>query len=162
MAVLGGIIPPLVTPLSPSREFDADAARRLAAHVLAGGAHGLLVTGSNGEVAALPGRIRSLAIASAVEATNNRVPVIVGVARVNFEETLSEIEGAAEAGAAAVLVTPPYYSPVDQAAIRSFYLKLAESSRLPILVYNIPAFTKVSVAPETVAELAADWRNHWH
>lgn len=152
--LVSGIIPPLVTPLQSSGEFDDVGCRNLVNHVLAGGVHGVLVTGSNGEVAALPPRVRTRAVVTVADEVAGRVPVLVGVARVSLEEAEAEIHSAAAAGAAAVLVAPPFYSTIDQDAVRTFYLRVADSARIPILVYNIPAFTKVSIAPETVGELA--------
>src|SRR5438105_13668004 len=67
---------------------------------------------------------------------------------------MAEVEAAARSGAAAALVTPPFYYPIDQASVLAFYRALAAESSLPILLYNIPQNTKIVAEPETVAALA--------
>jgi dihydrodipicolinate synthase/N-acetylneuraminate lyase len=67
-----------------------------------------------------------------------------------------EVEAAAGLGAAAALVAPPFYYPMDQTTLLAFYRQLAKSSPLPILLYNIPQNTKVVAEPATGAALAAD------
>ncbi|HET8523313.1 MAG TPA: dihydrodipicolinate synthase family protein [Thermomicrobiales bacterium] len=153
---LGGIWVALATPLKSDGSFDAEGCRRLVRHVLADGAHGILALGSTGEVAALNKATRTAVIETVAGETRGRAPFLVGVAQTELNAAIAEIAIAAEAGAAGALVVPPFYSPIDQATTATFYRRLAAASHLPILVYNIPAFTKVVVAPATVAELAAD------
>jgi dihydrodipicolinate synthase/N-acetylneuraminate lyase len=153
---LAGIIPPLITPLAPNGEFDPVGCGNLVRHVLAGGVQGVLVTGSNGEVAALDRVNRARAVDAVIAEVNGRVPVIVGVAQVCLQDVHAEVHQAAEAGAAAALVAPPYYAPVDTTAVRSFYLEVAERATLPVLVYNIPQFTKVGIPPDVISELAGE------
>jgi 4-hydroxy-tetrahydrodipicolinate synthase len=86
--------------------------------------------------------------------------VICGVAQNQLSSVRAEIEAAAGLGADAVLVTPPFYYPTDQAGVLAFYRQVAERSPLPILVYNIPQFTKVVTEPATVAALAREGAIH--
>jgi 4-hydroxy-tetrahydrodipicolinate synthase len=153
---LGGIWVALATPLQPDGSFDVDGCRRLVRHVLDDGAHGILALGSTGEVAALDKATRQAVVETVAAEVKGRTPFLVGVAQTEVNTAMAEIAMAAGAGAAGALVVPPFYSPIDQSVVQTFYRRLAESSHLPILVYNIPAFTKVVVAPGTVADLAAE------
>jgi 2-dehydro-3-deoxy-D-pentonate aldolase len=151
---LRGVLPALVTPLHLDGAVDEPAIHRLVEHVLAGGVHGLLALGSTGEVASLVQAARRQVLAAVVKSAAARVPVICGVAQTTLAGATAEISAAAELGAAAALVAPPYYYPIDQPTVLGFYRSLAKTSELPILIYNIPQNTKVVAEPATVAALA--------
>ena len=151
---LRGVLPALATPLTRDGAIDEPAMKRLVEHVLAGGVHGLLALGSTGEVASLDEAARRKVLAAVVKAAAGRVPVICGVAQSRLADATADVSAAAELGAAAVLVAPPYYYPIDQATVLAFYRQLAEDSPLPVLIYNIPQNTKVVIEPATVATLA--------
>ena len=153
---LRGVLPALVTPMKRDGEVDEPAIDRLVEHVLAGGVHGVLALGSTGEVASLDQAARRLVLAAVVNAAAGRVPVMCGVAHSRLADAKAEVKAAAELGAAAALVAPPYYYPTDQPTVLRFYRELAATSPLPILIYNIPQNTKVVAEPATVAALARD------
>jgi 4-hydroxy-tetrahydrodipicolinate synthase len=153
---LRGVLPALVTPLTRDGAVDEPAIQRLIEHVLAGGVHGLLALGSTGEVASVDQAARRQVIAAVVKAAAGRVSVLCGVAQSRLADAKADVIAAAEHGADAVLVAPPYYYPIDQATVLSFYRAMAATSPLPILIYNIPQNTKVVVDPATVAALARE------
>jgi 4-hydroxy-tetrahydrodipicolinate synthase len=153
---LRGVLPALVTPLTRDGAVDEPAIQRLVEHVLAGGVHGLLALGSTGEVASLDQAARRQVLAAVVKAAAGRVPVLCGVAQSRFADAQADVIAAAELGADAVLLAPPYYYPIDQATVLSFYRAMAAGSPVPILVYNIPQNTKVVADPSTVAALARE------
>jgi 4-hydroxy-tetrahydrodipicolinate synthase len=151
---LAGVLVALASPLKRDGSVDEPAFARLVEHVLAGGVHGLLPLGSTGEGAALDEPSRRKALQAVVEAAAGRVPVICGVAQPNLASARTEVESAARLGADAALVAPPFYYPMDQAGVLAFYRRIADTAPVPILVYNIPQFTKIVVEPATVAALA--------
>jgi 2-dehydro-3-deoxy-D-pentonate aldolase len=151
---LRGVLPALVTPLTRDGAVDEPAVERLVGHVLAGGVHGLLPLGSTGESASLDEKARRAMLAATVKAAAGRVPVICGVVQSRLAAARAEVKTAAELGAMAALVAPPYYYPIDQATVLDFYRRVADASPLPILVYNIPQNTKVVIEPATLATLA--------
>ncbi len=153
---VSGVLVALATPLNRDGSVDEPSITRLVEHVLAGGVHGLLPLGSTGEGAALDEAARRRVLSAVVEAGSGRVPVICGVAQASVASVRTEIESAARLGADAVLVAPPFYYPMDQASVLAFYRRIAEHAPVPILVYNIPQFTKVVVEPATIATLAAE------
>src|SRR5438105_3874043 len=152
---VSGVLVALATPLNRDGSVDEPSITRLVEHVLAGGVHGLLPLGSTGEGAALDEAARRRVLSAVVEAGAGRVPVICGVALASVVSVRTEIESAARLGADAVLVAPPFYYPMDQASVLAFYRRIADAP-VPILVYNIPQFTKVVVEPATIATLAAE------
>jgi 4-hydroxy-tetrahydrodipicolinate synthase len=153
---LTGVLPALITPLLSDGKVDEPAVTRLVEHVISGGVSGLLALGSTGETASLDETARRTMLSSVVAAAAGRVPVICGVAQSHLSAARVEVEAAARLGAAAALVTPPFYYLIDQATLLAFYRRLAKDSPLPILLYNIPQYTKVVAQPETVAALARE------
>jgi 4-hydroxy-tetrahydrodipicolinate synthase len=156
LAGLRGVLVALATPIRPDGHVDESAVGRLVEHVLAGGVHGLLALGSTGETASLDGASRRAMLTATVAAAAGRVPVICGVAQSHLGAARAEVEAAAATGADAALVAPPFYYPTDQTGVLEFYRSLAEGSPLPLLLYNIPQFTKVVAEPATVALLARE------
>lgn len=153
---LTGVLVALVSPLHRDGSADEPAMARLVERMLAGGVHGLLALGSTGETASLDEATRRAILAAAVKAARGRVPVLCGVAQSPLAAARAELHAAADLGADAALVAPPYYYPMDQTSLKDFYRELAGASKLPILLYNIPQFTKVVAEPPTVAELARE------
>jgi 4-hydroxy-tetrahydrodipicolinate synthase len=153
---LTGVLPALISPLRKDGKVDEAAVGRLVEHVIDGGVRGLLALGSTGETASLDETARRTLLSSVVAAADGRVPVICGVAQSHLAAARVEVEAAARVGAAAALVAPPFYYLIDQATLLAFYRSLAKDSPLPILLYNIPQYTKVVAQPETVATLARE------
>lgn len=151
-----GVMPALVTPLKQDGSADEPAIQRLVDHVLAGGVHGLLALGSTGEGASLPEPTRRRVLECVVKVAAGRVPVLSGVAQPHLDAARAEVAAAARIGANAALVAPPFYYPTDQATLLEFYRRVADSSPIPILIYNIPPFTKLVAEPATVAALAKE------
>lgn len=137
-------------------EVDAGGVTRLVEHVIDGGVQGVLALGSTGETASLDERSRRHVLDGVIKAAGGRVPVLCGVAQSQVSSAVAEVDAAAKAGADAALVAPPFYYPTDQAGVLAFYRAVAEGAAIPILVYNIPQFTKVAIDPATVAALAAE------
>ena len=153
---LAGVVPALISPLRSDGRVDEPAVARLVEHMIDGGVHGLLPLGSTGETASLDETARRTVLSCVVAAAGGRVPVICGVAQSHLAAARVEVEAAARLGAAAALVAPPFYYPMDQPTLLAFYRSLAANSPIPILLYNIPQFTKVVAEPESVATLARE------
>ena len=157
---LRGVLVALASPMTRGGEVDQAGAARLLGHVLEGGVHGVLALGSTGETASLDKKARRALLEAVVRAADGRVPVLCGVAQTQLSVVREEIEAAAGLGADAALVAPPFYYPTDQEGVLAFYRQVADGASLPILVYNIPQFTKVHIEPATVATLARDGAIH--
>lgn len=147
---LCGIIPPLVTPLKDHDTLDCAGLERLVEHVLAGGVHGLFVLGTTGEGPGLSYRLRYELIERTCSQVAGRVPVLVGVTDTAFVESINLAGIAADEGAAAVVLAPPCYFPVDQSELLGYLEHIVAELPLPVFLYNMPSHTKIKFEPETL------------
>jgi dihydrodipicolinate synthase/N-acetylneuraminate lyase len=148
--VLHGIIPPLVTPLSGQDALDIGGLERLVNHTISGGVHGLFVLGTTGEGASLSRELKLEVIRRSCERAAGKVPVLVGITESAYAESIRLARAAAEAGAMAVVAAPPYYFRYSQADLLGYVKQLAAELPLPLVLYNMPQFTKVEYSIETV------------
>jgi dihydrodipicolinate synthase/N-acetylneuraminate lyase len=147
---LRGVIPPMVTPLLDPDTLDAAGLERLVAHILAGGVHGLFLLGTTGEGPSLSYRLRAELIERTCRLVNGRVPVLVGISDTALVESVRLADVAARAGAAAVVVAPPYYFVPSQAELLGYLERLVRQVSVPLFLYNQPSHTKVPLEIETV------------
>ncbi len=153
---LAGVLIALASPMTKGGAVDGAGIGRLVEHVISGGVHGVLALGSTGETASLDERARREVLDAVVTASAGRVPVLCGIAQSQLSTAIAEVAAAARAGADAALVAPPFYYPTDATGVLAFYREVAAGAEIPILVYNIPQFTKVAVDPTTLATLARE------
>jgi len=153
---LRGIIPPMVTPLAGHNQLDEAGLERLVEHMIAGGVHGLFILGSCGEGPSLSARLRRQLIDRTCQCVDSRMPVLVGVTDPCYDESLSLASYAADAGADAVVISAPYYFPINQSDLLAHFQRFAQESPLPVTLYNMPALTRMSFEPETVERLAEE------
>src|SRR5580693_5577452 len=108
---LTGIVPPMVTPLRGRDELDLLGLERLVEHILSGGVSGLFILGTTGEGPSLSYQLRRELIRRVCKQVNHRVPILVGITDTAFVESVNLARSAADYGAAAVVLAPPYYLP---------------------------------------------------
>ncbi len=152
---LNGIFPPVPTPFVDNR-LSAD---KLIANIhrwAETGIRGIVVLGSNGEAAYLSAAEKRQAVKAAVGGASKRMMVIAGTGSESTVETLRLTDDCASLGAHAALVLPPNYyaGQMTRAALTAHYTDLADRAAIPILLYNVPKFAKISLPPEMVAELS--------
>jgi 4-hydroxy-tetrahydrodipicolinate synthase len=152
--LLSGVLVALVTPLDDDGRLDETSLARLIEHVVAGGVSGICPIGSTGEGPHLPQAQRLQVVGIVAREVCGRLPVIPGIAATTLVEAQEQAARYAELGATALLVAPPFYYPISQSGINTFFTELADRSPIPVLLYNIPVFTKVAITPDTVATLA--------
>ena len=145
-----GIIPPMVTPLKEWDTLDQDGMVRLIDHILSGGVHGLFLLGTTGEAPSLSHRLRKEIVQRALDQIKERIPVLVGITDTSFDESINLAEYAAEKGASAVVLAPPYYFPAGQLELLEYLEHLVPRLPLPLFLYNMPTHTKLFFEPETV------------
>lgn len=152
---LSGSITALATPFTAAGEVDVDAWRRLVGQQLEAGTQALVVAGSTGEAAALYDVEYDTLLHAAIEMAGGKVPVVAGTGLSNTDKTIARTRRAAGLGADAVLVvTPPYVRPT-QGGLLAHFRAVADDSKVPVLLYNVPARTGCDMEPETTAALAA-------
>jgi 4-hydroxy-tetrahydrodipicolinate synthase len=151
---LSGVSVAAVTPFDAGGNFEEKSFCTLLDWWLKQGVHGIVACGTTGEFAYLNHSERRRVFEVAVQHINGRVPVIVGTGFASTKETIAMNETASAVGADAALVITPYYYPVAQKALYEHYKRVAEYSKIPVLLYNNPQVAHVTLEAETVAELA--------
>lgn len=151
---LGGIIPPLVTPLRDRDALDEPGLERLVEHVIAGGVRGIFILGTTGEAQSLSSRLRREMVTQTCRLVRGRVPVLTGITDTAFEESVSLARHAAGAGASHLVLSTPYYFPAGQSELTEYIRHLVEELPLPLMLYNMPSLTKVWFEIETLRRLS--------
>jgi 4-hydroxy-tetrahydrodipicolinate synthase len=146
----------MATPFDEQGAVDADAARRLATHLLEHGSHGLVIAGSTGECPTLTDG-EEIELLRAVRAeVGDEVLLICGTGTNDTRHSRELTKMAADAGADASLVVAPYYNKPNRAGLKAHFEAVAEAvPELPMVVYNIPARVVINMPPDLLAELAA-------
>ena len=148
-----GSLTALVTPFRGGA-VDTRALGELVEAQIAGGTHGLVPCGSTGESATLTHEEHVEVVRHVVRVARGRVPVIAGTGSNSTAEAVRLTRGAEEAGADGALLISPYYNRPTQEGIYRHYAAVAEATKLPLIVYNIPGRTASNIAPETIGRLA--------
>jgi 4-hydroxy-tetrahydrodipicolinate synthase len=148
-----GSLTALVTPFRAG-EVDYRAVADLVEWQIAEGTHGLVPCGSTGESATLTHEEHLELVRQVVRWARGRVPVVAGTGSNSTAEAIRLTRGAADAGADAALLISPYYNKPTQEGIYRHYVAVAEASRIPLIVYNIPGRTASNILPETLGRLA--------
>ena len=149
-----GIIPPLVTPLEDNDTLDHAGLEKLIEHVISGGVHGIFILGTTGEFSGLSFKLKNELIERTCRLVNNRVPVLVGIADCAYNESLNLARKAADSGADALVVLPPFYFYPSQKDLLGYITRLTAQLPLPLFLYNIPVHTKVGFTAETLRQAA--------
>src|SRR5258708_2951864 len=150
-----GIIPPVATPMQANEDLDLPRLRSHLDFLIEGGVHGVFVLGTNSEFYALDEREKQEVIATAVSHVRKRVPVYAGTGAATTREAVRLTRMAEREGADGVSVITPYFIQPNQQEIYDHYRRIAESTSLPVILYNNPATCGgVKIDVETVARLA--------
>ncbi|MFF4731545.1 4-hydroxy-tetrahydrodipicolinate synthase [Streptomyces mirabilis] len=159
-SAIRGSIAPVVTPFTDDGAVDHNSLRSLIRFQLESGSHGISLGGSTGEPSAQTVAERIAAMRTAAQEIGDRVPFLPGTGSHKLNETLELTAAAQELGADAALVITPYYARPTQEALYEWYARVArEFPDLPIVAYNVPSRTAVDIAPETVKRLFTDFGN---
>jgi 4-hydroxy-tetrahydrodipicolinate synthase len=156
MKEIRGVITAMATPFADDGRVDADGARRLAAHLLEHGSHGLVVAGTTGECPTLTDG-ETIELLEAVRAEVGEEPLLVcGTGTNDTRHSCELTKMAAQAGADASLVVVPYYNKPNPAGMKAHFETVAAAvPDLPMIMYNIPSRVIVNMSPGLLAELAA-------
>jgi dihydrodipicolinate synthase/N-acetylneuraminate lyase len=151
---LEGVIVALLTPVDREGKVDHGALRQLVERLTSRGVAGVSPLGSTGEGYSLGLDQRLAVVDTVAESVTAGMPVIPGVFAHNHEQAVAEIAAYADRGGTAVLVAPPGYYPLSAAEQEGYFSRLADAAALPLVMYNIPVYTKVQIAPAVAAALA--------
>lgn len=144
----------LVTPFSADGSVNYEEFARLIDFQIENGTDALVIAGTTGESSTLSEQEHIDVIRFAVEHTNHRVPVIAGTGSNATATAVMLSQEAEKAGADALLLVTPYYNKTSQRGLYVHYKTIAESTKLPIILYNVPSRTGLGIDVETAAKLA--------
>ena len=151
-----GCIAPIVTPVDEHENVDEKGFRALLDWCVAGGLHGILVAGTNGETMALTQKERLRAIRIAVDQIGGRIPVMAGCMDTSTRRVIENIRAAQDVGAACAAVTPVFYDrhTSQDETVRHFERILQETDIPELVIYNIPPFVGIKLTPQTIIRIS--------
>jgi 4-hydroxy-tetrahydrodipicolinate synthase len=159
MKELGRLITAMVTPFDNKGEVDYVQAKKLAKALLASGSEGLVVVGTTGESPTLRHEEEKRLFTEIKKAVGNKGSVIAGTGSNNTAEALEFTKDAEKIGVDACLLVVPYYNKPSQDGLYQHFKKIANSTSLPCILYNVPSRTITNLAAETTIKLSYDAPN---
>ncbi|MEW6725362.1 4-hydroxy-tetrahydrodipicolinate synthase [Desulforudis sp. 1088] len=150
----GRVLTAMVTPFDRSLEVNLPVARKLARYLVENGSDGLLVCGTTGESPTLGKDEKVELFRAVVEEVGGKAVVVAGTGSYSTKESIALTQAAEKVGVDALLLVCPYYNKPSQEGLYQHFKAVAESTSLPIMLYNIPSRTGVNLLPQTVARLA--------
>ena len=149
----------LVTPFKKDFSIDIEALRAIVNFQIDNGIDYLVVLGTTAENATLSKAEKELVIKTIVDANNGRLPLVLGVGSNNTAEVVEELKSRDFSDFVAVLSVSPYYNKPTQEGIYQHFKAIAEASRIPVILYNVPGRTASNILPSTIIRLANDFKN---
>lgn len=150
----GPLVTAVVTPFDDDLQIDLKKFEKLLDHLLETGTTAIVVSGTTGEAPTLNSIEKLKLWERAMDYLDKKIPVIVGVGTNNTKTTLHNIKLAEEVGVDALMVVAPYYNKPSQKGLLAHFTQLAQSTKLPIIIYNIPSRCGVEIELKTIIELA--------
>ena len=144
----------LVTPFTNGR-VDTAAIERLVEMQLAGGTSAIIACGTTGEPTTMNAEERELTVRTVLKAVNGRVPVIAGTGSNCTQNVIETAKRYEDIGCVAQLVVTPYYNKTTQEGLYRHFMAIAEATKLPIVIYNVPSRTSLDISPEVLDRLAS-------
>lgn len=133
-----GVIPALLTVFDKDENIDEQGMRQLVSYLIDKGVDGLYLTGSTGEGFTMTGEERKRVVEIVIDETKGRVPVVVHVGAIGTRITIDLAKHAEQAGATGISSVPPFYYKFSEEQIVKYYRDIAESTALPMIIYNVP------------------------
>ncbi|PAD19675.1 4-hydroxy-tetrahydrodipicolinate synthase [Terribacillus saccharophilus] len=151
---LTGIWPAMVTPFSADQRINKEAIQKLTNYLIEAGVHGLFALGTNGEFHMLDRNEKLTVAGEIIRAANGRVPVMVGTGGNSTKEVIELSRDMEALGADALSIITPYFVSPDQSELAVHYETIASAVTIPVMLYNIPSKTGMTIEAQTVARLA--------
>lgn len=154
MVLFGRISTAMVTPFDSKGNIDFSKTTQLINHLIATGTESIVVAGTTGESPTLTKEEKLALFQHVVKVVNKRIPVIAGTGSNNTYASIELTKKAEEIGVDGVMIVAPYYNKPNQEGLYQHFKAVAESTTLPVMLYNIPGRSVVNVAPETIIKLS--------
>lgn len=151
-----GIIPPIVTPINVDGTVNHADLAALVERLIAEGVHGIFALGSSGQVAYLSDEDRLAVIKTIVAATAGRVPVIAGAMDLSVHTVIRSAKAFTEAGADAIVITPPLYTINDEAEVAEHFRTVAKAISAPLFAYDIPVRAHKKLSASLLVQLGKE------
>lgn len=149
----------LITPFTADNQVDVPALERIVEYVIAGGVEFIVALGTTSEAPTLTKEEKQLVCNTIVRVNNKRVPLVIGIGGNNTQNVIEEIKHTQLDDFVAILSVTPYYNKPSQAGMYAHFAAIAQASPLPIILYNVPGRTGVSMTAETIVSLATNFSN---
>lgn len=153
MAIYTGAGVAIITPMKNNEDVNFDKLEEIINWQIDEGTDSIIIAGTTGEASTLTMEEHRQVIKAAVEFTKHRVPVIAGTGSNCTRTAIQLSQEAEEDGADGLLIVTPYYNKATQGGLVKHYSQIADSTKLPIIMYNVPGRTGCNLLPETVATL---------
>lgn len=150
------VITAMVTPFKDNGDIDYDAVKRLVSYLTDNGSDGILVAGTTGESPTLSHDEKLSLFKTVKETVGERIKVIAGTGSNSTKSTIDLSKEAEDTGVDALLLVTPYYNKPPQKGLINHFKAIANLTKLPIILYNVPGRTGVNMTPHTVASLAME------
>lgn len=154
MGLFGRVSTAMITPFDAKGHIDFPKTTQLINHLLENGTESLVVAGTTGESPTLSKQEKIALFQHVVKVVEKRVPVIAGTGSYNTYDSIELTKQAETAGVDAVMIVGPYYNKPNQEGLYQHFKAIAESTKLPVMIYNIPGRSVVNIEPETIIRLS--------
>ncbi|GLB59291.1 4-hydroxy-tetrahydrodipicolinate synthase [Cytobacillus sp. NCCP-133] len=154
MVLFGRISTAMVTPFDHKGHIDFPKTTQLINHLIENGTESLVVAGTTGESPTLTKEEKLALFQHAVKVADKRVPVIAGTGSNNTYESIELTKKAEQIGVDAIMIVAPYYNKPNQEGLYQHFKAIAQNTKLPVMVYNIPGRSSVNIQPDTIIRLS--------
>ena len=152
--IFGRVSTAMVTPFDSKGNVDFQKTTTLVNYLIANGTDSLVLAGTTGESPTLSSEEKIALLRHVVKVVEKRVPIIMGTGSNNTYASIEMTKKAEQNGADAIMLVAPYYSKTNQEGLYQHFKAIAESTSLPVMVYNIPGRASVNIEPETIIRLS--------
>ena len=159
MSIFKGAGVAIVTPMKNNEEVNYDRLEQMIEYQINQGTDCIIIAGTTGESSTLTTEEHAEVIKAAVKFAKHRIPVVAGTGSNCTREAIHLSEEAEKAGVDGLLCVTPYYNKATQGGLIRYYTEIANSVKLPIIMYNVPSRTGCNILPETAAKLYHDVEN---
>lgn len=154
MGIFGKVSTAMVTPFDHNGNVDFEKTEKLIEYLIHHGTDSIVVAGTTGESPTLTAEEKIALFKHCVAVVNKRIPVIAGTGTNNTKQSIELTRKAEETGVDAIMLVAPYYNKPNQEGMYQHFKTVAENTKLPVMLYNVPGRTSSTIAPETVIRLA--------
>ena len=159
MAIFKGAGVAIVTPMKDNQDVNYDKLEEMINEQIAAGTDAIVIAGTTGESSTLTMEEHRDVIKAAVEFTKHRIPVVAGTGSNCTRTAIQLSQEAEEVGVDGLLIVTPYYNKATQQGLIGHYSQIADNTKCPIIMYNVPSRTGCGLQPQTVATLVKDVEN---